>query len=83
MVGARADPFIEGGSRISLDGELPVNTNGGQLSAGRKHGWGYLPEACIQLWGEGEERQVPNDPEVAVVASGGGIFAGALLLARS
>ena len=76
-------PFIEGGTRISLDGELPVNTNGGQLSAGRKHGWGYLPEACIQLWGEGQARQVPNDPEVAVVGTGGGTFAGALLLGRS
>ncbi|MCU1344489.1 MAG: Acetyl-CoA acetyltransferase [Acidimicrobiia bacterium] len=76
-------PFIEGGSRIALDGEIPINTNGGQLSSGRMHGWGYLPEACIQLWGEGKDRQVPNDPEVAVVASGGGVFAGALLLARS
>lgn len=73
-------PFIEGGHRIALDGELPINTNGGQLSSGRMHGWGYLPEACIQLWGEGQDRQVPNDPEVAVVASGGGIFAGALLV---
>jgi acetyl-CoA acetyltransferase len=75
-------PFIEGGTRIALDGELPINTNGGQLSSGRMHGWGYLPEACKQLWGEGGERQVPNDPEVAVVASGGGTFAGALLLTR-
>jgi len=75
-------PFIEGGTRIALDGELPINTNGGQLSSGRKHGWGYLPEACIQLWGEGGERQVPNDPEVAVVASGGGIYAGSMLLTK-
>ncbi len=76
-------PFIEGGSRIALDGELPINTNGGQLSSGRMHGWGYLPEACIQLWGTGGRRQVPNDPQVAVVAAGGGIFAGAMLLTRS
>jgi acetyl-CoA acetyltransferase len=75
-------PFIEGGQRIALDGEIPINTNGGQLSSGRMHGWGYVPEACTQLWGEGGLRQVPNEPEVAVVGSGGGTFGGALLLTR-
>lgn len=55
----------------------------GSSHSGRMHGWGYLPEACTQLWGEGADRQVPNNPEVAVVASGGGIFAGAMLLTRS
>jgi acetyl-CoA acetyltransferase len=74
-------PFIEGGQRISRDGPLPLNTNGGQLSAGRMHGWGYVGEACSQLWGEGGDRQVPSSPRLAVVGSGGGIFAGALLLA--
>ena len=67
----------------SLDGELPINTNGGQLSSGRMHGWGYLPEVCLQLWGDGGARQVPNGPEVGVVASGGGVFAGAMLVTRS
>ncbi len=75
--------FIEGGQRISLEGELPINTNGGQLSSGRMHGWGYLPEVCLQLWGDGGARQVPNGPEVGVVASGGGVFAGAMLVTRS
>lgn len=76
-------PFIEGGKRISIDGELPVNTYGGQLSAGRMHGWGYIPEACTQLWGEGGARQVPGDPSVAVIGAGGGIYAGAVLLTTS
>ena len=75
-------PFIEGGARIALDGELPINTNGGQLSAGRMHGWGYVPEACVQLWGEAGDRQVGDNPEVAVVGCGGGIFGGALLLTK-
>jgi len=76
-------PFIEGGARIALDGEIPLNTNGGQLSAGRLHGYGFLHEACLQLWGEGGQRQVPNDPKVAVAAAGGGPLGGCLLLTRS
>jgi acetyl-CoA acetyltransferase len=76
-------PFIEGGERIALDGEIPLNTHGGQLSAGRLHGYGFLHEACAQLWGEGGERQVPGDPQVAVAAAGGGPLGGALLLRRA
>jgi len=72
--------FIEGGERIGLAGELPLNTHGGQLSAGRLHGYGFLHEACVQLWNEAGERQVPGDPQVAVAAAGGGPLAGCLLL---
>jgi acetyl-CoA acetyltransferase len=75
-------PFIEGGARIALDGEIPLNTHGGQLSGGRLHGYGFLHEACLQLWGGGGERQVPGDPRVAVAAAGGGPLGGCLLLVR-
>jgi len=75
-------PFVEGGQRIARDGELPLNTHGGQLSAGRLHGYGFLHEACVQLWGEAGERQVPGDPEVGVAAAGGGPLAGCLLLSN-
>jgi acetyl-CoA acetyltransferase len=77
-----AGPFIEGANRIALDGELPLNTYGGQLSAGRMHGYWVLHEACLQLRGEAGERQVPNSPEVAAVSVGGGPIAGCLLLTR-
>jgi acetyl-CoA acetyltransferase len=40
-----AGGFISGGKRIARDGELPINTQGGQLSGGRLHGLGFLHEA--------------------------------------
>ena len=75
-------PFIEGGQNIALGGTIPLNTNGGQLSAGRLHGYGFLHEACVQLWGEGGDRQVAGNPQVAVAAAGGGPLGGCLLLSR-
>jgi acetyl-CoA acetyltransferase len=74
--------FIEGGTRIALNGELPLNTFGGQLGAGRLHGFGFAHEAVVQLRGKGGARQIPGDPRVAVCTSGGGPLATALLLAR-
>jgi acetyl-CoA acetyltransferase len=74
-------PFIEGGQRISLGGQLPLNTYGGQLSAGRLHGYWVLHEAVTQLRGQAGARQVPG-AEVAVVTAGGGHRMGCLLLTR-
>lgn len=74
--------YIEGGSRIARDGELPLNTGGGQLSGGRSHGFGLLRESCLQLWGQAGERQVAGSPEVALTAVGGGALAGCLILTR-
>jgi acetyl-CoA acetyltransferase len=75
-----AASFVEGGARIARDGPLPLNTQGGQLSAGRLHGFGYLHEACLQLWGLAGERQLSTVPQVAAVGVGGGPYASALLL---
>jgi len=74
-------PFVERGDRIARTGDLPLNTGGGQLSAGRLHGFGHVHEAVRQLWGEGGDRQVPGNPEVAVVGNGGP-NAGCVLLTR-
>ncbi|SPM37772.1 Acetyl-CoA acetyltransferase [Mycobacterium rhizamassiliense] len=75
-----AGPFVEGGTRIARDGVLPLNTYGGQLSAGRMHGYWALHEGCLQLRGEAGERQVLRRPEVGVVSVGGGPVAGCMLL---
>ncbi len=75
-------PFIEGGERIARDGVLPLNTHGGQLSAGRLHGYGFLHEGATQMWGEAGDRQIATPPEVGVIAAGGGNTCGCLLLVR-
>ena len=73
--------FVEGGTRIARDGEIPLNPHGGQLSAGRLHGYGFLHEAVTQLRGHGGGRQV-DSAEVAVVSTGGGHPGGAFLFTR-
>ena len=74
--------FLEGGKRIARDGELPLNTGGGQIGGGRLHGFGFAHEAVTQLRGKGGARQISGDPKLAVAASGGGPLATALLLAK-
>jgi acetyl-CoA acetyltransferase len=75
-------PWLADGRPTARHATLPLNTHGGQLSAGRLHGYGFLHEACVQLWGEGGERQV-GTPEVAVAAAGGGPLASSVLLTTS
>lgn len=72
-------PFVEGGRRLAADGTLPVNTYGGQLSAGRLHGYWLLHEACQQLRGD-DDAWTRKRPEVAVASAGGGPIAGCVLL---
>jgi acetyl-CoA acetyltransferase/uncharacterized OB-fold protein len=76
-----AKDWIDGGRRIALDGDIPVNPHGGQLSEGRTHGFGFLYEAVAQLRHEAGDRQVA-DATTAVVTTGGGTPSGVLLLQR-
>lgn len=71
--------FLDGGKNIARDGQLPLNTHGGQLSHGRTHGMGLLHEAVTQLRGEAGDRQVAG-ARVSVVSSGGLTPSGVLLL---
>ncbi|MET0182473.1 MAG: thiolase family protein [Caulobacterales bacterium] len=75
-----AGPFVDRATRIALEGEMPLNTYGGQLSAGRMHGYWILHEACLQLRREAGPRQIRKAANVAVVAAGGGPIAGCMLL---
>ena len=52
--------WLNGGRRIALDGDLPVNPHGGQLSEGRTHGFGFLYESVAQLRHDAGARQVPR-----------------------
>ncbi len=76
-----AQDWLDKGRRIALDGELPVNPHGGQLSEGRTHGFGFIYEAVTQLRHAAGDRQVA-DAKTAVVTSGGGTPSGVLLLQR-
>ena len=66
-------PFLEGG------GAVPFNTDGGQLSGGRLHGFGFVHEVCLQLRGQAAGRQVA-DARTALVSVGALPYVGCMLL---
>lgn len=74
--------WVDKGRTIGPGGSLPLNTNGGQLAAGRLHGLSFLTEAVQQLRGECGERQV-DGAQVAVVANAHGPQCGAMVLSRA
>jgi acetyl-CoA acetyltransferase len=51
--------FIKDG-RIALNGEMPLNTNGGSLGCGRVHGIAHFMESVLQIRGDAGPRQVKD-----------------------
>lgn len=64
---------------LSVTGDFPISTDGGQLSGGQPGGavGGFMPivEAATQLRGEAGERQVKNATIAAVAGFGGMTYA--------
>jgi acetyl-CoA acetyltransferase len=75
-----AKHFLDGGKNIARDGQLPLNTHGGQLSHGRTHGMGLVHEAITQLRGDAGERQVRG--ATTAIATSGGLTPGSAVLFR-
>ena len=63
-------PFVTAGNTM-LDGAIPTNTGGGQLSGFYATGFTALSEGLRQIRGEAGPTQIPN-AEIALVSGHGG-----------
>ncbi len=72
--------FCEGGDRIRVGGELPLNTGGGSLGEGHIYGLNHIYEAVCQI--RGTSTNQVKDAELVLVATGAGGPASGLILRR-
>jgi acetyl-CoA acetyltransferase len=73
--------FCEGGDRIRLGGQVPINTSGGSLGEGHIYGMNHVVEAVRQI--RGTSTAQVEGADVALVATGAGGPASGLILGGS
>ena len=66
-------------NRILINGTIPVNTHGGNLSDGATQGSGHTREAVFQLQGNATGRQVAGLTSALIPVGGFFMYTGALL----
>ena len=65
--------------RLGIDGDMPLNCNGGMLSEGYVHGLNNIVEAVEQLQGKSGDRQVAKATKALCTGFGGGYGSAAIL----